>query len=275
MKKNIREKVKQEKAAVTLLVGITILTFVVVLLGAYLTVTTYRKSQLKSDMRLQEIYGKDVNRVDEIYEELVAVDRQKPTCEITYTVLNDTSISCKFNFSESIKDFSADDIKIYNASSVNTGFSDILTLSTSSPAYVTTLAQNKIYAISFDYQCVSNTQAFEIGFYSETESNLPTEQFVATSQLQHVEYRIEVTSADAQFKILAQIQESNNVTLSNLQIVEIEETEVDKGALVKQDNKTYTIVVPYTSTNKYVVVLNEGVCTDINDNNNEEAIKIV
>ena len=86
---------------------------------------------------------------------------------------------------------------------------------------------------------------------------------------------MEVTSADAQFKILAQIQESNNVTLSNLQIVEIEETEVDKGALVKQDNKTYTIVVPYTSTNKYVVVLNEGVCTDINDNNNEEAIKVI
>lgn len=275
MKNNIREKVKQEKAAVTLLVGITILTFVVILLGAYLTVTTYRKSQLKSDMRLQEIYGKDVNRVDEIYEELVAIDRQKPTCEITYTVLDDKSISCKFNFSESVKDFSVDDIKIYNASSANTGFSDTLTLSTSSPAYVTTLAQNKIYAISFDYQCVSDTQEFEIGFYSETESNLPTKQFVAMSQLQHEEYRIKVTSADAQFKILAQIQESNNVTLSNLQIVEIEETEVDKGALVKQDNKTYTIVVPYTSTNKYVVVLNEGVCTDINDNNNEETIKVI
>ena len=71
MKNNIGEKIKQEKAAVTLLVAITILTFVVILLGAYLTVTTYRKSKLKSDMKLQEIYGRDVNRVDEIYEELV------------------------------------------------------------------------------------------------------------------------------------------------------------------------------------------------------------
>ena len=66
---NIRGKIKEEKAAVTMLVAVTVLTFVAVLLSAYLAVTTLRKTQLRSDIKLQEIYGRDVNRVDEIYEE--------------------------------------------------------------------------------------------------------------------------------------------------------------------------------------------------------------
>jgi len=275
VKNNIRGKIKEEKAAVTLLVFVTVLTFVAILMGAYLTVTTLRKSQLESDIRIQEIYGKDVNRVDEIYQELVSIDKEKPACKIDYSILDDESISYEFRFSESIKEFAVEDIKIYDASSVDTGFEDTLILSTSWPAYATTLTQNKTYAISFDYQCVSDSQEFEIGFYSETETNLPTKKFTATTETQHEEYRIEVTSAEAEFKILAQIQESNNVTLSNLQIVEIQESEAEKGALVKQDNKTYTLTAPYSSTAKYVVILEEGVCTDINENNNEETIKII
>ena len=275
MKNNIREKIKEEKAAVTMLVVVTVLTFVAVLLSAYLTSTTLRKSQLKSDMKIQEIYGRDVNNVDEIYEELASVDREAPTCEITYTVLDDTSISYQFAFSESVENFSLEDIKIYNASSVNTGFNNTLTLSTSSPAYATTLTQNKTYAISFDYKCVSGTQEFEIGLYSDTDTNLPVNKFIATDGVQHEDYKIEVTSGEAQFKILAEIQESNNVTVSNLQIVEIQETQVETEALVKKDNKTYTLVAPYASTDKYVVILEEGVCTDISQNNNKETLKVV
>ena len=275
VKNNIRGKIKEEKAAVTMLVAITILTFVSVLLSAYLAVTTLRKSQLRSDIKLQEIYGEDVNRVDEIYEGLVYVDNQKPTCDITYTVLNEASISYQFKFSKMVKGFSAEDVKIYNAVTVGTGFKDTITLSTSSPAYATYLTQGKTYAISFDYKCISGRQEFEIGFYSETQENLPKRIFTATEELQHEDYKIEVTDSEASFKILAEIEESNNVTLSNLQIVEIQETKIENGSLVKQDNLTYKLTAPYTNTQKYVVVLEKETYEDINNNKNEEIIKVV
>ena len=62
---------KSQKGAVSVIVLITVLTFVLVLLGAIITVTTLRKSQLKSDIRIQDIYGKDVDNVNSIYEDLI------------------------------------------------------------------------------------------------------------------------------------------------------------------------------------------------------------
>lgn len=47
VKNKYKEILKEERGAVTVLVFITILTFVVILLGAYLTVTTMRKSRAK------------------------------------------------------------------------------------------------------------------------------------------------------------------------------------------------------------------------------------
>ncbi len=75
MVENIRKKVIEEKAAVSLLIIITILFFATILTGAFLTVATLRKSQLESDIRLQEIYGEDVEKVNEIYDNLMAKDK--------------------------------------------------------------------------------------------------------------------------------------------------------------------------------------------------------
>lgn len=47
MKKNIREMLKKENAAVSLLVFITVLSFVTILAGAFITVTTLRKSRIR------------------------------------------------------------------------------------------------------------------------------------------------------------------------------------------------------------------------------------
>ena len=62
---------KSQKGAVSAIVLITVLTFVLVLLGAIITVTTLRKSQLRSDIRIQDIYSKDVDNVNGIYENLI------------------------------------------------------------------------------------------------------------------------------------------------------------------------------------------------------------
>lgn len=63
--------IKEEKGAISTLVLFTILMFIVILMGTYLAITTMQKAQLKSDMRIQDIYGKDIERVDKLYNEIV------------------------------------------------------------------------------------------------------------------------------------------------------------------------------------------------------------
>lgn len=67
MKRNF---IKKEKGAITTLVLFTVLMFVVILTGVYFSVSTMQKSQLKSDMRIRDIYGKDVERIDQLYNEI-------------------------------------------------------------------------------------------------------------------------------------------------------------------------------------------------------------
>ena len=62
---------KSEKGAVTTLVLVTVLVFAAILSGIYITVAALQKSQLKSDLRIQEIYQADVDNIDEIYDELI------------------------------------------------------------------------------------------------------------------------------------------------------------------------------------------------------------
>ena len=63
---------KQQTGAISTLVLFTILMFLVILMGVFFTVTTKQESQLKSDMRIQEIYKEQVNSIDEIYNELIS-----------------------------------------------------------------------------------------------------------------------------------------------------------------------------------------------------------
>ena len=73
MRKNLGKKeIKKENGAISTLVLFTVLLFVVILMGTYLVVTSLEKSQLKSDIRIQEVYGQDVNQVEEIYNEILA-----------------------------------------------------------------------------------------------------------------------------------------------------------------------------------------------------------
>lgn len=64
-------KIKEEKAAISTLVLFTILMFIIILMGTYLAISTMQKSQLKSDMRIQDIYGEDIERIDQLYNEMV------------------------------------------------------------------------------------------------------------------------------------------------------------------------------------------------------------
>lgn len=275
MKNSVKILLKQEKGAVSLLVFITIMTFVVILLGAYLTVTTMRKSQLQSNIRLQQIYGKDVKRVNEVYNELTSKDRKSPICNITYNKNVDASILYKFQFNEDVKDFDVNDIKLYSGNVLENKIANTITLSATSPAYAFSLVANRKYIISFDYKCISNSQEFEIGLYSDTVSNLPTKKFIAKNEIQHEDYILDVQNIEVQFKILSEIEENNNVTLENIQIIEINDEEVEVQEFEKVSNSIYTLKAQYNETYKYIIILDEGICTDFSENKNNANIEII
>ena len=71
MKKN-KSIIKNEKGAVSALVLFTVLMFIVILMGVYLTVTARQKAQIKSDMRIEQVYRKDVNNIDNVYNEIIS-----------------------------------------------------------------------------------------------------------------------------------------------------------------------------------------------------------
>lgn len=71
MKRFINNIKNKERGAISTLVLFTILMFVVILMGVYLGITTMQKSQLKSDLRIQDIYKSEVDRIDEIYNDIV------------------------------------------------------------------------------------------------------------------------------------------------------------------------------------------------------------
>lgn len=272
MGKYIRKKIKEEKAAMSLLIFITVTSFVTILLGAYLTVTTLRKTQLESDIRLQEIYGKDVERVNEIYNELVLQDKNAPMCQITHNVLNNSYISYEFTFDKEVKNFTTEDINIYNASKIETSFGNAITLSISSPAYTADVTEGKTYIVMFDYEAVAD-EIFEIGLYSDTEENLPTKTLKATTEKKHEEYKFKANTLGEIFKISANIQDSNNINISNFEILEIENNQIQKGAFVKINDNKYTLVADYNIDSRYAIIINEATLTDLNENKNFEIIK--
>ena len=65
------KKIKSEKGAIAALVVVTVLMFALILMGTYMAITNLRKSQLESDIRIQQLYGGDVERIEEVYNTVV------------------------------------------------------------------------------------------------------------------------------------------------------------------------------------------------------------
>ena len=61
---------RKESGAISTLALFTVLMFLAILMGSYLITSTLLKSQMKSNLRIEQIYGQEVDKVDEIYEEL-------------------------------------------------------------------------------------------------------------------------------------------------------------------------------------------------------------
>ena len=70
--KKIKNIIKNENGAVSALVLFTVLMFIVILMGVYLIITARQKAQIKSDMRIEQVYGKDVNNIDDVYSKIVS-----------------------------------------------------------------------------------------------------------------------------------------------------------------------------------------------------------
>ena len=66
---------KDERAAVSSLILFTVFIFATILVGTYVVVATKAKSQIMSDAEIQKIYGAEVDRADEIYDEVIAKNK--------------------------------------------------------------------------------------------------------------------------------------------------------------------------------------------------------
>ena len=75
---NIKNQTKQEKGAISTLVLFTVLMFVTILLSVFITVGIRQKSGLKSSLRIAEVYGEDVEKIDEIYNNLIPSEPDEP-----------------------------------------------------------------------------------------------------------------------------------------------------------------------------------------------------
>lgn len=178
----------------------------------------------------------------------------------------------KFSFDKQVKNFDTKDIKLYNAQKKETSFGNNITLSVSSPAYTVNVTGGKTYVVMFDYESI-NSQQFELGLYSETIQNLSTKTLEATTTKKHEEYKISVTSAEVIFKIFANVQNSNDITISNFEILEIENENVERGSFVKINESTYTLVAQYNKDSRYVIIIDKDTLTDLNENKNLEIVK--
>lgn len=68
-----KQQIKSEKGSASSLALFTVLLFSIILMGTYMLIMTMQKSQLKSDIRIQEIYKEDVDQIDTIYQEKMEV----------------------------------------------------------------------------------------------------------------------------------------------------------------------------------------------------------
>ena len=74
-----------------------------------------------------------MQRVDQIYDELISKDREGPTCNISHTISEQGNILYKFEFNEAVKNFDESDIKLYSGNIVENKIASTVILSTSSP----------------------------------------------------------------------------------------------------------------------------------------------
>ena len=90
-RKILKREIKKEKGAIATFVVVTVFFFVIILMGAYISTMNLKKSQLQSDIRIQELYGGNVNKIDQIYNEIeerygnVEVDMEGYQQEFVYT----------------------------------------------------------------------------------------------------------------------------------------------------------------------------------------------
>lgn len=69
MGENIRKSnLKTDKGSISVLVVVTILAFVITLTAIFSLIMALQQAQLESDIKIKEIYGADVNRIDEVYQ---------------------------------------------------------------------------------------------------------------------------------------------------------------------------------------------------------------
>lgn len=69
-KMSFKRIIKKENGAITAIVLVTVLFFVTILSTAYALISAQRRAQMQSEITVKDVYEKDLNSVQEIYNTL-------------------------------------------------------------------------------------------------------------------------------------------------------------------------------------------------------------
>lgn len=88
-RKTQKYNITEEKGAIATFVVVTVFFFVVILMGSYMATMNLKKSQLQSDIRIQQVYGEDVEKVNTVYDQVAQTDTINPSASIQKIVSSD------------------------------------------------------------------------------------------------------------------------------------------------------------------------------------------
>jgi hypothetical protein len=66
------KKIREEKGSITLFVLVSMLFFVLFLSGMYMMGNSSEQAELSETIRIKEIYEKDINNINDVYETLTS-----------------------------------------------------------------------------------------------------------------------------------------------------------------------------------------------------------
>lgn len=176
----MKKKIKSEKGAIAALVVVTVLMFVLILMGTYMAITNLRKSQLESDIRIQQIYGGELDNIEESYNSAInnlpeiPIEQLKVGDYIKYNSGENGVITCRVLY-EANSEYGLQIISDKNVKNVTLGGSDWKTAKESYNTAIENLnneAEEYINdAYASDARCVGSIPTIdENGIFVEKDS---------------------------------------------------------------------------------------------------------
>lgn len=174
----MKKKMKSEKGAIAALVVVTVLMFVLILMGTYMAITNLRKSQLESDIRIQQIYGGQVEDAEQVYDTVIKniTAGLEAGDYINYDSGENGVITCRVLY-EADSEYGLQIISDKNVKTITLGAATFEEAKTSYNNAIETLNNEAEAYINSEYatdaRCVGSVPTVENGIFVDKNSENP------------------------------------------------------------------------------------------------------